>query len=134
MRRTLLALGMALAGIAPASATETVSCSAADGSDALVEMNVGAGLSTMIPNWVRVGVADKTWSTLSLDTEAIPLVIRQAFDNRDQLLIDLAGDADILISIRILRAEEGENTLRVGYLHVLGQSIHPVICDFGENE
>jgi len=134
----LPALGLAVATAflsGPARATETVSCTGADDPNAVVEMNLGQGLPADRPNWVRVTTPGGTWSTLEID-QATPVSLYQSFDDGRSLSIDLADEnvESMAISIRILTAEEGEQVLRVGYLHVLGHSLHPVICDFGDSE
>lgn len=133
---TSLAVAALTAG--QAGATETVSCSGVDGSDALIDMNVGQGLPAIQPNWVRVAADGRQWSTLGPDVESgmTPATIYQTFDDGRMMMIDLADEpvSETIIAIRILAAEEGERKLRVGYLHVLGSSLHPVLCDFGESE
>jgi hypothetical protein len=123
-------------GLASASATETVSCSGVGGSDAMIEMNVGSGLPVTFVSWVRVGAGGETWSTLRLDSEAVPVNVYQAFDEPDMLRIDIADEpvSEVVMKIRILRAGEGENIVRAGTLHIVGHSVHAVLCDFGEGE
>ncbi len=118
-----------------AGATETVGCAATDGSDASIEMNVGLGVPMGRPDWVRVVADGGSWSTLESDG-LTPISILQHLDDERGFSIDLTDDqvTEVLISLRTLTAKEDEQTLRVGYLHILGKSVHPVICDFGENE
>ena len=138
MRLRTLAAVAVLAFAAPhdASATETVSCSAADGSDALVEMNVGSGLPGDLPNWVRVSEGDATWSTLASDEGATPASLYQMFDDGRFFAVDLADQpvTGVIVEIRVLKAVEGEVTARAGTLRIAGRSAHPIVCDFGENE
>ena len=119
----------------PALATETVSCTGADDPDVAVEMNLGQGLPADRPNWVRVTTPGGTWSTLKID-QATPVSLYQSFDDGRSLSIDLADEnvESMAISIRILTAGEGDQVLRVGYLHVLGDSLQPIVCDFGDSE
>ncbi len=124
--RKLLALAVLttpFAASGSAFATETVSCSAADASDALVEMNLSDGMPADLPNWVRVTADGKSWSTLGIDSGMTPVAIYQAFDDGRMLQIDIADEpaSKIVIAIRVLFAEEGDTVLRVGYLHVLGE-------------
>ena len=137
LAQTLAAAALA-AGLLPAAgrATETVSCTAADDSGALVEMNLGSGLPAELPNWVRVSVGEGTWSTLALDAEATPAALYQAFDDGRLLSIDLADSPveTVIVAIRILKAAEGDRIVRAGTLRVLGRSVHPILCDFGDQE
>jgi hypothetical protein len=137
LAHTLAAAALA-AGLLPAAgrATETVSCAAADNSGALVEMNLGSGLPAGLPNWVRVSVGEGTWNTLALDAEATPAALYQAFDDGRMLSIDLADSPveKVIVAIRILKAAEGDRIVRAGTLHVLGRSVHPILCDFGDQE
>ena len=138
MRLWIPAAVAVLAVTAPsgASATETVSCSAADGSDALVEMNVGSGLPAELPNWVRVSEGGATWSTLAIDEGATPASLYQMFDDGRFFAVDLADQpvTEVIVEIRVLKAVEGEVTARAGTLRVAGRSVHPIVCDSGENE
>jgi len=137
LARSLGAATLAL-GLLPAAgrATETVSCTAADGSGALIELNLGSGLPAELPNWVRISVGEAMWSTLALDAEATPATLYQAFDDGRLLAIDLADSSveKVIIAIRILKAEEGEHVARAGTLHVLGRSVHAILCNFGDQE
>jgi len=134
----LPALGLAVAAAAlpgRALATETVSCLGTDDPQVVVEMNLGQGLPADRPNWVRVVTPRGMWSTLEID-RATPVSLYQSFDDGRSLSIDLADEnvESMAISIRILIAEEGKQVLRVGYVHILGDSLHPIVCDFGDSE
>ena len=126
------------AGMGAARATETVDCTAADGSDASVTMNVGVGLPAELPNWVRVNDGALAWSTLDMDAgPGVTMVnLFQAFDDGRLMSVDLS-DADvtaIVVSIRILRATEGERTVYAGTLHIPGNAVHPLACSSGDSE
>jgi hypothetical protein len=131
----LSAFGLAVATACPALATETVSCLGTDDPQVVVEMNLGQGLPADRPNWVRVVTPHGMWSMLESD-KATPVSLYQSFDDGRSLSIDLADENvdSIAISIRILTAKEGDQVLRVGYLHVLGDSLHPIVCDFGDSK
>jgi hypothetical protein len=128
-------LGFALCSLAPgmAHATAGLECGALDGSGATVEMNLPRlGLPAM-PNWVRVSADGFAGSTLAMDG-ATPLALLQAFDDGRTFAIDLSDDqaSEIVASIRVLSAEEGEDRHYIGYLHLVGQSIHPISCTESE--
>ena len=135
LARTCLSFAALAAVCAPAHATETVSCVGTGDPGVTVEMNLGSGLPADRPNWVRVTTPDGAWSTLSVD-EATPVALYQSFDDGRSFSIDLADATveSLAILIRLLRGEEGDHTVRIGYLRVVGQSIHPIVCDFGESE
>src|SRR5690606_34042002 len=136
LRPAALVLGLAAAG--GAGATETVSCSGVGGSEAVIEMNLGQGMPADLPNWVRVSADEESFSSLGPDVEEgmTPVNIYQAFDDGRIVAIDLADEPVIavVISIRILRAAEGEKVVRAGTLQILGKSVHPILCDFGDSE
>ena len=135
LTRICLSFAAVAAACAPVHATETVSCVGTDNADVVVEMNLGSGLPADRPNWVRVTTPEGDWSTLAMD-EATPVSLYQSFDDGQSFSIDLADETveSLAILIRLLRGEEGDQTVRIGYLRVVGQSIHPIICDFGESE
>lgn len=126
----------ALLFAAPASASQTVSCNATDGSDAIVEMNLSSGLPGDVPNWVRVSAGGNAWSTLEGDTGALPFVIHQAFDDGRSFSVDLTdtGVNGIIASLRLIVGEEDGAIVRAGYLRIPGTSIHTIVCDFGDSE
>lgn len=129
----LLALALA-AWPLPALATETVVCIAPDDPDVAVEMNLGSVTPPAMPNWLRVTTIDEAWSTLDFD-DVTAITVRQSFDDGQLMSIDaVAPDLDdLVIAIRLLSATEGDLTVQAGTLHIVGQSIHPLICDLGES-
>jgi hypothetical protein len=116
-----------------AEATAGVECEALDGSSITVEMNFARGLPDMPPNWLRVVAGEKGWSTLEPDG-LTPLFLLQSFDDGRLLSIDLAeeGLASVAIGIRLLRVEEGEEVHEIGYVHLVGRSVHPISCKDSE--
>jgi hypothetical protein len=114
----------------PALATAGMICDALDDSGASVEMNLPRSAGSP-PNWVRVASPGGNFSTLSMDEDAVPLHVRQAFDDGRSFNIDLTNDAsdDPAVRIRLLVAEEGDGPrLNIGYLHVVGNGIYPISC------
>ncbi len=120
----------------PALATETVSCSATDGSDVTIEMNLSSGMPADLPNWVRITAGETAWSTLGIDEGATPIAMYQAFNDGDLFAVDVADEpvSNVVASLRVLKGEEGGTIVRAGYLRIIGASIHPVTCDFGDSE
>jgi hypothetical protein len=114
----------------PAGATAGMVCDGLDNKDVFVEMNLPRSAGSP-PNWVRVGTPERSFSTLGIDEGATPLIVKQAFDDRQTFNIDLAdsGADDALIKIRLLMAEEGDELpVYIGYAHVVGQGIYPISC------
>lgn len=114
----------------PAGATAGMVCDGLSDQDVFVEMNLPRSAGSP-PNWVRVGAPGKTFSTLGMDEGAIPVMIRQAFDDGRMFQIDLSDEAysDAIVRIRLLIAEEGdEPPVYIGYVHVVGQDIYPLSC------
>jgi len=134
MSRLIFAVAGALAVQAlssgPAAATAGMGCAALDDSGAAVEMNLPRAAGTQ-PNWVRVHAGGELFSSLSIDDDATPIHTRQSFDAGDTFDIDLTGEGhdEATIRIRLLRAEEGDEApVYIGYLHVVGEGIHPITC------
>jgi hypothetical protein len=135
VRLTLLT-GLLLLAAFPASATETVTCAAADGSEARVEMNLSGVDHGHVPNWVRVNAGGNAWSTLEGDAGALPALLQPAADAGAPFGFDLADKRlnTPLVSLRLLDGREGDTIVRAGYLRIHGTSIHPIVCDFGDSE
>jgi hypothetical protein len=117
-------------GSGAALATAGMVCDGLDNKDVFVEMNLPRSAGSP-PNWVRVATPQKSFSTLGMDEGAVPLIVKQAFDDGRTFNIDLAdsGADDALIKIRLLIAEEGEELpVYIGYVHVVGQGIYPIAC------
>lgn len=105
-------------------------CEGLSDRDVFVEMNLPRSAGSP-PNWVRVGVPGKSFSTLGMDEDAIPLGIKQAFDDGRSFNVDLADSVadDALVRIRLLIAEEGDELpVYIGYVHAVGQGIYPISC------
>ena len=121
-------------GSGSALATAGMVCDGLDNKDVFVEMNLPRSAGSP-PNWVRVGTPEKSFSTLGMDEGAVPLVVKQAFDDRRTFNIDLADDgaSDATVKIRLLMAEEGDELpVHIGYVHVVGQGIYPISCSEDE--
>ncbi len=119
---------------ATASATSTVDCAATDDSGVLVEMNLSDSLPVDRPDWVRIDAGAKKWSTLGAETGWMPAAILQSYDDGTLLSLDISDDqqSETVARVRILSVMEGGKYVRVGVLHILGQSVHPLSCDYGD--
>jgi hypothetical protein len=121
-------------GAPPALATAGMVCDGLADKDVFVEMNLPRSAGSP-PNWVRVGTAAKSFSTLAMDEGAVQLSVKQAFDDGATFNIDLADSLadDAVVRIRLLRAEEGDDLpVYIGYVHVVGQGIYPISCSEDE--
>ena len=132
--RLALPFAVALAALTlvpgAALATAGMVCDGLGDVDASVEMNLPRSAGSP-PNWVRVAAGGKSYSSLSIDEGAIPVATRQSFDDGDTFRIDLTDEShdDATIRIRLFRAEEGDAMpVYVGYLHVLGEDVYPIMC------
>jgi hypothetical protein len=123
------------ASIGAAGATENIACSGVDGSDAYLEMNASQGMPVTFVSWVRVSAGGREWSSIGPDAGTIPVNLYQAFDDGETFLVDVADEpvTRVIMKIRIHSAEEKDRVARVGTLHIVGDSVHPLVCDFGEN-
>jgi hypothetical protein len=125
----ILPVALAL-GSGSARATAGMVCDGLDNKDVFVEMNLPRSAGSP-PNWVRVGTPGKSFSTLGMDEGAVPLSVKQAFDDGPTFFIDLADSLvdDAVVKIRLLMAEEGDELpVYIGYVHVVGQGIYPIAC------
>lgn len=127
-----IAAALAVLTLMPAAALATAGmvCDGLGDAEASVEMNLPRSAGSP-PNWVRVSAGGKLYSSLSIDEGALPIATRQSFDDGDTFRIDLTDDsyADAIIRIRLFRAEEGDAMpVYVGYVHVLGVDVFPIIC------
>ena len=110
-----------------AMATAGMVCDGLDNKDVFVEMNLPRSAGSP-PNWVRVGTPGKSFSTLGIDEGAVPLSLKQSFDDGRMFVIDLAEEiaGDAAVKIRLMVAEEGDELpVYIGYVQIVGQAIYP---------
>jgi hypothetical protein len=124
-RLALVALCQALA--LPAFATDTVDCSAAEDGEASVSLLLGSGAVLHVAR-AEVTAGEKTWSTD--EGSANPVTVGQAFRDGDRLLIDLADpqSLEVVASIRLLAASEGESSVLAGTLRLVGVGAWALTC------
>jgi hypothetical protein len=127
-----IAAALAVLAFVPATAWATAGmvCDGLGAAEASVEMNLPRSAGSP-PNWVRVDAGGKLYSSLSIDDGAVPIATRQSFEDGDTFRIDLTDEShsDTIIRIRLFRAEEGDAMpVHVGYVHVLGVGVFPIIC------
>lgn len=113
-------------GAAPAAATSTVDCEAADG---------GASLSLLIGSLpvlnvlrLEITVGEASWSTEEGGGE--PIRIGQAFRDGERWLIDATDPnvEDIVAEVRLTGASEGPDTVLAGTLRIAGKGAFAVSC------
>ncbi len=111
-------------------ATAGMVCDGLDNDDVFVEMNLPRSAGSP-PNWVRVGTPGKSFSSLGIDEGAVPLSLKQSFDDGHMFVIDLAEEiaGDATVKIRLMVAEEGDELpVYIGYVQIVGQAIYPISC------
>jgi hypothetical protein len=125
--RALVATAMLATIAAPAAATESIVC-ASDDKSAYIDMLVGLGLDVAAINRVTIEVGGKVWATNSEGPQKI--VVGQAFEDSEKLIADFTDDgmAKIVASIRLFKADEGENYAQGGTLKVAGAGAWAVTC------
>jgi hypothetical protein len=118
----------------PAAATQTITSPGGDDPAVAVEINFGTRPPPRRPNWLRVAIADEAWSTFDFD-DVTEITVRQSFDDGHLMQIDAVEPEFTAppIEIRLLTAIEGDDMVRVGYVRIFDQALHPILCDFGES-
>jgi hypothetical protein len=127
-RGSCVAVGLVLLA-PPALATGSIHCRALDGSAAEVTLTLGP-LPVGPVLLVRLEAGGRRWSSVPGEA-AEPLTIAQAFTTAEGVAVDLVDDqaSRQVVSLRILRVEEGRRVHQYGYLHLHGQAVHPIACE-----
>lgn len=122
---------IALAGILtsnPAYATGDIGCRGVDGSDATVDINFGL-LPVLQILSATITAGGKTWSTRPGDG-IIEIVAGQSVATGNMLIADFTDVdvIDIVASLRLFDAEEGDDFVRAGTLWIDGYGAHAIVC------
>jgi hypothetical protein len=128
MRRLAAAGAFLLAGFAAsAQATGTIECAAADESDAAVTIITGAG-PVRVPVRVAIGAGGASWTTGGGEGRAV--IVLQSFDDGERFSVDLADPqvTEVLVRLRLARAESGTDQAEAGTLDIAGAGVHPIVC------
>jgi hypothetical protein len=131
IRRILVAAltgGILLAAM-PASATEWVYCS-----DVEAVVEVGFLLGTVdgfMPAGATMRHGTRHWTTSEAYGDGAIMTVGQGYGDDTMLMVDLFDEAvDAKIAeLRLWKAQEGEEVVNAGTLHILGQGVWAVNCD-----
>jgi hypothetical protein len=128
VRRLAAAAAFLLAGFAvSAQATGTIDCAAADESDAAVTITIGAG-PVRVPVRLDISASGDSWTTGGGDGRAV--VVLQSFDDGARFAVDLADPqiTEVLVQLRLVRAESRTGAAEAGTLDIAGAGVHPITC------
>lgn len=127
--RTLLAAGVLMA-LAPtnANATGDISCNGVDGSDATIEFNFGL-LPVLNILGASVSAGGDVWSTRPGKGET-EIIVGQAAETGNMLIADFTDPnvEQVLVSLRLLSAEQDGDFVRAGTLTIKDHGAHAVVC------
>ena len=128
MKRASACLAMMLTLASAAQATETMSYSA-EGDAASIDVLLGAMDVIAFVN-ATVTVGDQVWSTDRSGNGEIKITLGQAFENDEQMLIDLTDENvnAIVARLRLFKAAEQSDFALGGTLTVAGVGAWAVTC------
>lgn len=128
----LLAAGLAatlFSSTLPAHATGDITCQGVSGSDATVDLNIG---TLPVLNILRATITTggQVWSTQAGKGET-EIIVGQAAESGNLLIADFTDPniVDVIVSLRLLSAEEGGDFVRAGTLTIMGNGAHAVSCE-----
>ena len=126
--RALALASLPLAAPTPALATGEIACESSDGS-ASIAIGVGR-LPILGVIGARVEVDGRVLSTDPEDTETA-IAIGQAAQIRDVIVVDFTDPqiSDVLVSLRLVVAEEGEELATGGVLSLRDEAARVVACE-----
>ncbi|MGN6489071.1 MAG: hypothetical protein ACTHLT_14810 [Devosia sp.] len=125
----LAALALGLCGLAtPSLATEWVNCTDAEG--AATFSYLAGALDVLAIVGLNISVGDKVWASDVAYGPGDPVVVGQAFETADTVLID-AMDPNLtgkIAELRLFKATEGTAVVTAGTLRLPGQGAWAVSC------
>jgi hypothetical protein len=114
----------------PASATQDIECRAANNA---AWMSFAAGTPPGIGAiTLSMGAGDGHWSTNNARGGTLVQVL-QAFDDGEEIKIDVTAGGELAASLRLSFADEGGEGVFGGILRIHGVGAWPVVCG-GETE
>lgn len=116
-------------GAVPASATEWVYCGDVD---AMVEVGFLLGtVDAFLPAGATMRHRTMHWTTSEAYGDGAIMTVGQGYGDDAMLMVDLFDEAvDAKIAeLRLWKAQEGEEVVNAGTLHILGQGVWAVSCD-----
>ncbi|WP_417309549.1 hypothetical protein [Devosia sp.] len=124
------AIAIALCGLAtPALASEWISCASPDGG-ASFDFLVGT-LDVLSVAGMTITAGEQVWATDPAYGPGTPVVVGQAFETADTILIDAMDEAIItrIASLRLFKAVEGDgDPVYAGTLHIPEYGAWAVSC------
>jgi hypothetical protein len=128
--RTLI-FALALMAATPALATEWEHC-ADTGGAASFDYLAGDGLDVLSVSALTVTAGEKVWASDPANGPGDPIKVGQAFEDHDTIRLDaLDKDSALVSSLRLFKAEEGQNAALGGTLTIKGLGAWAVSCDPG---
>jgi hypothetical protein len=126
MMRSVVAACLLLALVTPVSATESIICSSADNA-ASIDVLVGMVDVISIAR-ASIEAGGKKWAT-DADGEK-KIAVGQAFEDPEKIIVDFTdeGVSQIVASLRLFKASEGEDYVSAGTLRVAGTGAWAVTC------
>jgi hypothetical protein len=118
-----------LVAAAPASATEWVYCYDVD---AVAEIGFLLGtVDAFMPAGATMRYRTMHWTTDEAYGDGATMTVGQGYGDDTMLVVDLFDEAvDARIAeLRLWKAQEGEEVVNAGTLHILGQGVWAVNCD-----
>lgn len=127
MKRAPAFLLAMLALAFPASATESMLCSA-EGDAASIDVLMG-NTAVIAPVRVWLNAGDKSWTTDG-QPGSTKIVIGQAFQDESQLLLDVTDEniTSVIASLRLVTTSEGNSFASGGTLRIVGVGAWAVSC------
>jgi hypothetical protein len=122
-----------LCGLAtPSFATEWVNC--ADAAGAATFSYLAGTLDVLSIAGLNISVGDKVWASDVVYGPGDPVVVGQAFETADTVLIDamLPDMTAKIAELRLFKATEGDISVSAGTLRMPGQGAWAVSCSAGE--
>lgn len=110
----------------PARATEWVICASPDKKASFSMLAGSLGIGTATDFAIEAG--GKNWSTKT--GEGTPIAKLQAFEDERSILVTVSNAdlSEVVAELRVLKAQEGEDSVQGGVLRVAGVGAWPVNC------
>lgn len=122
-------MGSMVMGAVPASATEWVYCYDVD---AVAEIGFLLGtVDAFMPAGATMRHRTMHWTTSEAYGDGAIMTVGQGYGDDSMLMVDLFDEAvDAKIAeLRLWKAQEGDEVVNAGTLHILGQGVWAVNCD-----
>jgi len=123
--RLAIAVALTLITAIPARATDGVECKARD-NQAWIRFAAGTppGVGAIL---LSMGVGERLWST-DKASGGTSVQVLQAFDDEEEIKIDVTTDGEPVAILRLSFADEGGEGVFGGILRIHGVGAWPVVC------